>query len=660
MVRNALRVLLFLWTLPLIASGVLLVTPATDPLQQNCSRFLADFTARNPELADWIAKQKQQYGLHATAVATRSCQGPSSFDTKAAQSTLRLTAICMQDGVCDETALYAHGAVFDALQSNPRQSEAFLQALENSRNNASQWSLVRNDPIALSSEKLRNDPAAAAIYGQHHDWFHEMLEVAMEHIEMQTPPAGSIDGVPQLSTSSLLDDLLADQVTRKSRFMRLVPHPNQTPEKACVCFAAFRDYGNLIHAAADEGVPVEEVTDVVIQNRDFLGEDGVLTEFDRQSRTEKLSETLVQMYRQRPSVWEAARSDSFVLHFDSLVPAYSQSILHNHPDLGIASLIATQYGEVAHLAAAIVDRYGELGAAILNHYCESELFAAVLKLPDVDYRVAMIAILERDAGLEAVRANPAYLNKMIDENGKPRTADWWEHVPLAGGIANVARNYAKGYPSAWSEIGWAAWDVADAALITVSFGTSKVVTTAAKHSARSIGRKAAARLTATARRTAVATAHGTGLGRLLARAKQTTGGIALQWTAGTVLHLGSSMLATGHRVSVLTARSIRSAKSSLPPGLRKYIARGVLAASLIARTPQRVEGLSGSVQDAARSLTAAAGRIPTQIANAMSELQSALTGNWQPWLITITRLTLALALCSGLLLLYPLFQKRRN
>ncbi|MEG1980729.1 MAG: hypothetical protein RR060_08360, partial [Victivallaceae bacterium] len=85
--------------------------------------------------------------------------------------------------------------------------------------------------------------------------------------------------------------------------------------------------------------------------------------------------------------------------------------------------------------------------------------------------------------------NVAWVDRYFDANGILRNPSdsFLELCPFVGGIATVADNWAKGYPCEWSEIGFAALDVADCALLIASAGGSSGIT-AAKTAAVSTGK----------------------------------------------------------------------------------------------------------------------------------------------------------------------------
>lgn len=590
------------------------------------SQVLREFKQEHPETSDWITRQQDQYGAYETAVAIQSLRNNPSLNPEALKRDLevrtRLVSVYEKDQAQDEGLLWSHGSALDILSDVPGQADQYLSELEQAQQDPDYWSLVRNDPIALTSQALRSDKPKRDYYRANQAWIGEMIEVLMTRLESHPPQASSADpNAIEAGQLIQLDDLLAVAAESDPYLERIVPQPKQTPIEACIYYETFRQFGEAIAMTAAQGVPVQEVVEVIILNRDALvaneDEEAGAAIHDPAS----VATRLVQLNRERPSVWTAAQRDGYVLSFDKLVPSMSQSILEKHPDLGVASLIVTQYGDVATQAAKIVDRYGELGVAVLVQYDGSQRFNTLLADANVDHRVAMLAALESDAGLEAVAGNAAYLNKLIADNGDPKSADWWTNVPVVGGLADVARNQAKGYPSDWSEIGWAAWDVADIGLMVVSLGSSKIATTAAKQTAKGIGKKAATKLTTAGIKRSAPVAKQTAMSRMMTALKQSKATAPLRWTARTSIHAGTQVATAGGRM-VATTNRVLGAVQSIPPGVRKWVARGLLATSLFVRAPDQLALMGNSLdQYVTDALVSTARMIPDAIANAMNEIK---------------------------------------
>ena len=588
---------------------------------QSESKAIADFKRTNPKAADWLAKQKDRFGQFNTSVAIESMQrrilNPEALK-HSVEIRARLISLYHNDRADDESVLWSHGTAIDAMSDLPDEIDAYLTNLETAKADQDYWSLVRNDPVALSSKLLKSNLELRKHYQDNRDWYVEMTEVLVAMIG--TTP--DVDTEEEDAGFIQLDDLLQVADDGKPYLMQLVPKPSESTIEACIYYETFRQFGQVISMVAKQGVPPKEATEVIILNRDALLKDDEVQGAKVKDPT-SVADRLVTLHRSRPSVWAAAQRDGYVLSFDELTPDLSQSVLEKHADLGVASLIVTQYRDVATQAAAIVNNYGELGVAVLAQYDGSENFRNLLRNANVDRRIAMVAVLKSDVGLESVLRDSAYIDKWIDKDGKPLADEWWVNVPLVGGVAKVAKNYGTGVPSDLSEIGWAAWDVADVGLILVSFGTTKALTEAAKQTskqaAKGIGKGAAKKLSEIGIKRIPGTLKPSAMTRLISAAKASKAAAPIRWTSRSVIHVMQSTKTMGGKLIAASNRVIQTAKS-FPPGVRKWAARGMLGASLIVHGPERVRALIASLNKYATDLVSdAINAIPKAVSDAIEK-----------------------------------------
>ncbi len=588
--------------------------------EQSNSKAISEFKRINPKAADWLAQQKDRFGQFNTSVAIESMRGRVLNPEALKQSVeirARLISLYQNDRADDESVLWSHGTAIDAMTELPDETDAYLTNLEAAKADQDYWSLVRNDPVALSSKLLKSNLELRRHYQDNRDWYVEMTEVLVAMIGI-TP---AVDTAEEDAGFIQLDDLLQVADDGKPYLMQLVPKPSESAVEACIYYETFRQFGQVISMAAKQGVPPKEATEVIILNRDALLEDDEV-EGAKVNDPTTVAARLVTLHRSRPSVWAAAQRDGYVLSFDELTPGLSQSVLEKHPDLGAASLIVTQYRDVAIQAAAIVDNYGELGIAVLVQYDGSENFRKLLRNANVDHRIAMVAVLKSDVGLESVLGDPTYIDKWIGKDGKPLAVEEWVNVPLVGGVAKVAKNYGTGVPSDWSEIGWAAWDVADVGLMIASFGTSKVLTEAAKQGAKQAGKSAARKMgTAGVVRTIKAQANTSAMARLVAAAKSSKVATPIRWSSRTIILVTRATNTMGGKLITASNRVIQTARG-LPPGVRKWAARGMLGASLFVRGPERIRALIASLNKYATDLVSdAINAIPNAVAKAIDQVK---------------------------------------
>ncbi len=588
------------------------------------SATVAKYKRENPKAADYITQAQDRFGQFNTAVALQATEGtylnPEAMK-QAVDLRARLVSLYRDDRTNDPGFLWSHGMAVDAMSGMQSEADAYLSKLETAKDDQDYWSLVRNDPVALSSELLKTDLSLRQQYTDHRDWYIALMEVLVAMIGV------SDDSRPEEDTANFirLDDLLA--VTRNSGplLRDLVADPTEAPIEAGIYYETFRQFGDVISLTAKQGIPVKETVEVVILNRDNLLTDDEEQSGSPVSNPASVASRLITLHQDRPSVWAAAQRDGYVLSFDELTPSLAQSVLEEHADLGPASLIVTQYSDVANQAAKIVQRYGQLGIAVLAQYEGSDRFRQLLRSGDVDHRIAMVAVLKSDEGLEAALDNPKYVDKWIGGDGDPLKGQWWVGVPLVGGIAKVAVNYADGVPSDWSEIGWAAWDVADVGLMVVSLGTSKVLTSGAKQAikqtAKRTGKAAAKKMTKSGVKRSSGVAGPTALSRMVTAIKASKTVAPIRWTSRTIISVAGAGKTLGGKLVATSQRIVQTAKR-IPGPVRTWAARGLLGASLFVRGPERIRIFITALNDYAKELVRDAIKaIPQAISDAIEKIK---------------------------------------
>ncbi len=514
-----------------------------------------------------------------------------------------------RDPLRDEAILWSHGTALHVAQDDRELSDELLRRLEAAQADPQLWSLVRDNPVALSSDLVMESESHRAFYAAEQAWIDNLVTALVQTVDVPTaatPQSSEIVAPPAISLDAVLEVALESRACLKAA----IPEPLASPSETAVIFLTFMEHRELLLTLCQENVPAIEAVEVLLLNADSLGLNESGEPADADQSVAATAAKLVRIHREKKIIWEQARREPLLLQFDQLVPAYSQRLIEKFPQHGIPALIVTQYAEAPLAAAVAIDRYGELAIAVLVHYADSPRFVNLLARGDRGYQTVMVAAMESDVGLEKLASDPRYLGKLVDDRGNPRQADWWQAVPVVGGIANVARNYAADRPSDWSEIGWATWDVVDAVLIVGSLGTSKLVTEAGKQgikaTARGAGRKAALQaggrptlaggaapvrsLTAMQRLSRMtAGATGSATGRSTARAAATAATLRV---AGRVVALTAQpLLAVTHRV-YLASRVVFTAASRVPPLVRLWVTRGLLGISLLARTPAMLRSVA--------------------------------------------------------------------
>jgi hypothetical protein len=619
-----------------------------DAAQRAIAAFQDEHQRQYPETANWLEQQKAEFGDRALAASLRAQRGLlSSFESQqhSIRNSARLISIFQNDATRDDSILWSHGTALTTVSGDEPElrqlSDLWLQRLETAKADPAVWPLVRDNPLALTSDLILADREQRDFYANNQAWIDDLVTALMQTVDDESsvqsyaatqstePQRSGFDPLaspelPPLPPPTIVrfDSVLDIAFAFHPQLKNAITDPLGDPVTAAVIFLTFAENRDLMSELCAQNVPATEAVEVLLLNGDaILGSDSSRKPVANDPVAQ--AARLVRVYRDKKRVWDQARREPLVLRFDEAAPKFSQGLIERFPDHGVASLVITQFPDEPDAAAAAIDRYGELAMAVLVHYAPSERFHTLLGDPSLGFRTVMVAVMEGDVGLEKLAGDRRYLDKLVDEDGTPRKADWWQAVPVVGGIANVARNYATDRPSDWSEIGWAAWDVVDAALIVGSLGTAKLATEVGKQglksTARLAGREAAA--SAATRTAAVAQVRTTslleGIAKTSARSSSAATSLAVSATSGemaaaaakvgilsTSLRIGSRVVTLAFRPMMAvsgkayqTTRVVFAAAASMPPAIRLWVTRGLLGISLMARTPQMATKIAASIAD---------------------------------------------------------------
>lgn len=504
-----------------------------------------------------------------------------------------------------ESFLVAHGSACQILDRLGESTKIpnYLARLRRASADRERWQAVKNDAMALLLWDKQPDSSLRAFYLQEEDWLAEIL--------VQLAPLNAT-----ADEESNGDDL---QVARAVRLTETARRYHPLPRQAVVDlglgtigFQLFLAYGEVINAAVvKHGLALDEVLEVIYANSETL--DRKL----RDSAAVDLAAKLALVRQNKPSVWKAARQFALALKLDEDAPQYADELLSKYGSDDIANFLYTEYPELILPAAAAIHQYGDLAICLLNEYADEEprRFDRYLTDPQVGIRLIPYVAQFRDQGLDRLEQNRAWIDKYFDAQGKPKDAEWWTQIP-GGAAASVARNWARGYPSEWNELGWAALDVADAALLVASMGTSSVVTVAGE-AAKSTGKTTTKILTKKEVRALVANA-GRGKAqrvgrnaRKLARngvpesllRRVLRAGKALKATGGVVVAFGGRLVREPAQKFVAAGRQLLTQWKRVPEKTRRLVYRSLLAVGLIINLNERTIPAMGEIGAALGNFT---------------------------------------------------------
>ena len=349
------------------------------------------------------------------------------------------------------------------------------------------WPKLKSDALSIwildgiKNEKLRS------YYLENREWLGPVLaEFRLPNSKGELASLGSVDFEELIDISQKYHPLTREAVTgtRNSEF-------GVGAEGAgSIGLDMFKDHGEVIKKCADNGVPVLETVAVLYANPGW-GE--------YKSPVEKATK-LIEIQRNRKAVWGMAMQRPQILELDEKAPQYADKIIAKFGQDDIASLIVNVCQGYEESAAQAVDKYGDMAIFGLRKYYRMSQFREAMKKQN-GFRAPAYMMLKGDSGLNRV-GNPPDVDKEFTPQGDPAGGWGWKDVPILGGPINIVQNWANGATNEWSDLGWAALDVADGAILVATFGGSTVLT-AEKQAAKAAGKKIAIELAETAAKSAI-------------------------------------------------------------------------------------------------------------------------------------------------------------
>jgi hypothetical protein len=528
-----------------------------------------------------------------------------------------------------DSFVIAHGTALDALASLQAVPEKGSEIAEESvgdymsrlRKAATQPALFRrtaSDPIAMilfeevADEDIREFYFRSNGDRSHPDWLKEVIAASVQGAAGAPSPMrltsfsrlqdeGS-EEPPPLSVGDVVRVAYENHPVFQQAIFDDLALPEDQRRPTAVVVALFQEYGPIIRMAVGPAgnVPRSEILDVIFANEDFI-EDAA--DRDGPEAPAKLAAHFAYLQKSKPGVWRESRYSPLALRLEREAPDDANVVLEKYGPDDIATLLFTGYEDALPKATKCVAQFGDLAITVLQMYSDEEgggdgLFHRALKNPRIGTRIVPFVASKGDQGLGQVEDNIAWLDKYFKEDGTPREESYLEVIPFIGAPANVVKNMVNGHPSEWSELGWAALDVADVGLLVCTFGASaakqpaqQAAKQAAKAAARQAAKQAAIRGTraaAVSATRAAAQAARSQLGRSLLRAARATGK-AIAFT-GRVLtrawRVFRQILSVSHAAmaTVITkANDLRKAWAAVPQSVRRAVYGGLLTATLYVR-----------------------------------------------------------------------------
>lgn len=427
----------------------------------------------DPEAATALTRLEEQYGARALAPTVKArSENLSTLRTWAQQA--KAQAIPYEVALvklADEARLlsndqaldgffYSHGTICQLLTRDPS-GEAltyYLNLLRQAHADPEVWRVVRDDPIGLLLwSHINHDTPLWRFYEQERDWLAEL-------IAQLTP----------LSDERDADQTVLEAVQIAERFHPLPRQAVVELETGVYGFNLFSVFGSLIEQAVEQyKLPLNETLDVLFTNADYfdLGDPGSA---GYEQRIHETVQELAYIRQHKRYVWQQARLYPMALRLNRDVPQYAEKLLERFSTDDITLFLYTHYEAQLAPAAAALIHFGDLAFYLLNKYVDDPSMKPALANPKIGIRVVPFLARFGEVGFDRLDSDPRWAERYFNPDGTPRKDDWeWlQSVPILGAPGHVVTNLTQGYPLEWSEIGWAALDVADGVLLVASFGSS--------------------------------------------------------------------------------------------------------------------------------------------------------------------------------------------
>jgi hypothetical protein len=509
--------------------------------EKTVAKIAESLRQKDPQAAAELAKLQQNHNVNALAATLKEREKLNGIDgvlrlaqtRKAYDLQLADYAVNPKIITADQrsTFLTAHGNFLQTIQfvqdgakdENIRQTldtftGDYLIQLDEAAKDTNKWGKVRENPMMIFLQMLKIEPELLEFYNEEKDWLDDCLYLLLLAMDSEV----EIGETVALQNAALTQEEYAERCRSILTIIKTY-HPlfhdavknhlagskdvtdntaDELSNALVLLFRLFANDGQTIKDCVKNNLPLDDLLNIMLANPEFC-----------EKHQHNLAAKLITIRQSMPNVWHFA-DVPFALQLAVDVPNLADELMRKYGTDSVAEFLYSSYDDALPQSAAAIDKFGDLAFFILQKYAESVTFKKYLKDNELGVRIIPYCAKFEDSGLERLSENRKWLDKYFDENGNQKEDEWWVSFP-GGSLVKVAKNQALGQPSEWGELGWAALDVGDAALVVVSFGGSAVLTTggktAAKTAIRNAGRTAA---TSATQKGARALAHTAGISRI--------------------------------------------------------------------------------------------------------------------------------------------------
>ncbi len=472
----------------LVFVGVLWATQfntLSPDMETESQKILDELRASSPENRAILAGMKNELSQRSLQLAALSVGGQRSQaslinemasemrTTRRLPHQARLAAIMDQkklllDSDRRESFLLSHAMACQAIASTdgPQTLNDYLSGLESAASSPKVWGWVQDDPLALFLWTHGVSDDLLAYYHKERDWLGGPL------LEIE-PTLG--DG----GEARVHSDLIGAAMKWPNAAMALL----KNNEFGGLGLGILAKHGDLIDQCQTVyAMDPAEVCAVLYVNPDRF------PSTTNPGDVRATAALLAQIKRDSSAVWLSAMNTPLALRLQEDAPDVANQLFNQ---FGVESLpiLIYSFGEerklVRRIAASIV-RWGDGAIFVLSKYrYRREEIREMFLHEEMGNRTVPFLMKYEDKAFKQFQNDPAWGKKYFEENGSPKKDSWdfLEGVP-GGSAVLVCKSWANGEPCEWEELGWAAVDVIDAALLISSLGTTAPASAARRATAQ--------------------------------------------------------------------------------------------------------------------------------------------------------------------------------
>lgn len=454
------------------------------------------------------------------------------------------------------------------------------------------WELVKYDPVAVMVFTEVEDSKLRQFYVENHEWVQDMFSQFQNLPQEKEKEGSSVSIKSVLETASLYyPETKKAVVDQKQNGCGFGP----------MGFQLFFKYGELIKTCVDKEkvLPLCETLEIFFSQQDYLN--SFIEKHATESAASLLARNLGEIKKTSPDLWRAAKASPGALDLYEDAKEFANDVFKKCDGINVQDLLYADYFTPDRVllknAAHALAKWGQLAFYTLNEYSEhfdnkptseNQEIKKTIKSSEFqdtnfkkaltkDFRTVFYVFRNGQSGISEILANSKCIDKFVDEKGELKPEVFLKSIPFIGGPVTVFDNWVNGYPNSYAELGWAALDVADGALLVMTLGASAETTvakTAAKTAAKELARKAAQEAAKKGIKTTFSKFAESTLSKFI-RVLSVTDKVFLSIPSGLLRFAGKTI-----NVALYLAKTAVKTWSGLPSGFKSFVYKSFLAITI--------------------------------------------------------------------------------